>query len=1515
MAINWQDLRPLNNSLYTAFEELCCQLAAYEKMPNGATFIRKGAPDAGVESYWKLLDESEWALQAKFFLSPPDDGQWAQVDGSVKTALEKHPQLSRYVVCFPIDRQDPRVPKRKSFMDKWNDRVKVWQGWASAKGMKVQFEYWGEHEIFERLSRDEHRGRFYFWFHRDLFSGEWFRNRAEEAIANVGPRYTPELDVQLPIAMLFDGLARTAAFFDRVKRLLSEVKKHHPNQVNEHVREKAEQLNVIVRYLIDTLNVITPEGTSLIEWGDIGDSARRAAELARECAEALRVLVDIHEKAKQATEHRQDIERVRYLSSGYWRLHSALLSLMTYAEGIEATLTNIPALLLVADAGKGKTHLLCDVTKHRVEAGLPTVLLIGGQFNTDEPWAQMLRLLGLTCSKDEFIGALEAAAQAQRSKALILIDALNEGQGKTLWKKHLGGMLTTLSRSPWLSIAFSVRTSYEDTIVPEGLVAARLVRAVHHGFAEHEYEATKTFFGHYGIESPRVPLMVPEFQNPLFLKVFCLGLHNSGLTKIPSGLQGITAIFDFFIDSVNKKLSDAEYLNFHRRYRIVWKAVEAFVAKLAAEGKDWLSIEVAQEVINSILPRDGYENSLYHHLIAEGVIAENRFYIHDTNEHRDGTHFAYERFTDHLIAKYLLDQHLDANNLNSPFEDGQPLNKFVVDYYSCAINRGLIEAFSIQIPERIGKEFVELAPDVAHLEPIIEAFVDSIVWRNPDNITQNTTDYVNERVLNSRYAHERFLNALLTVASNPSHPYNAEFLHRNLKTHTLAGRDAWWSIFLQEQFQSHDAVDRLLEWAWTPIDKQMLEGNAVRLSAIALAWYLTSSNRFLRDRATKALVCLLTKRLPVLGGVLNEFWDVNDPYVLERLLAVAYGCALRSVDKAGLAALAQQVYDQIFKDSKPPVHILIRDYARGVIEVAIHRGITIEGDIEKARPPYSSDFPEIIPSEEELKEKFYNLERLKTDADRAQLSIWASVMSFGDFARYIIGTDRGSLHWSSLRLNEEPEPTRKEKFDELVASLTQRQKSAFEKYQTIRNNVSYCRRLDQERRVEVFGYAFTNEDLDAELARADANVRRLFGRKKAEKLTDELIHFIDYPHEEEHQFHTSIAQRWILNRVFELGWTVEKFGNFDWLMNYRDGRSSHKTERIGKKYQWIAYHEFLALVSDNFVYRGDYWGEEEPKVYQGPWQGRAARNIDPSWVLPNTKTTTGWRGFTPTWWAPQTKDWDDTLSVREWMRDTSDLPPIPPQLSITKPDDRTQWLVLDVSPRWESPNDEAEDEETKYPRKDVQYFVDSYIVKKSNAPDFMNWAKTQWLGNQHALPDTHSLSDVFFGEYFWAPAFKYFNVPYFLHHGWIGGEEGDNIPTPIVRTSDHYTQSDQEYDCSIDEEGVAVYMPSKWMADNLKLEWRGVDGSFFDEHGELIAFDPSVHTVGPGALLVKRDALLTFLDERDLALVWVVAGEKLVVTGGMSGDDWPGRLLIAGVYTIKNGHIVGEVNTRFEGRE
>lgn len=1502
MSINWKDLRPLNNSQNKAFEELCRQLARYENVPQGSTFIPKGNPDAGVECYWRFPKGGEWGWQAKFFRSSPNDGQWRQIDKSVKRALKKHPRLFKYTICLPINRPDSRIEGKESCMDKWNNHVKKWKEWAQEKEMSVEFEYWGEHEIFERLSREEHRGRFFFWFNKEFFSKQWFDHRIEEAKDCVGFRYTPELNIELPIANLFDGLGCTSRFYTLIKdsygKIARSYKKARSNKLKKHFKDEFDLLHNIISELLSFLKNIEEDDIKPIDWNSIDSLIEKSMETVFNCKGVLETASN---QKPRTHSYSDDFSYERYYLRELLRNFN---SLQRFVKSNQAQLSNKPALLLVGKAGIGKTHLFCDVARNRVQSHLPTILLLGEHFNNEEPWSQIIKSVGVS-SKEEFLGALEAAAQAQGTRALILIDALNEGEGKYLWHKYLAGMLTTLSRYSWIGIAVSVRTSYEDIIIPEGLVPDKLLREEHSGFADHEYQATRTFFDHYGIEQPSVPLLIPEFQNPLFLKLFCKGLKNSGLTKIPRGFRGATKIFDFFIKSVNKKLHRPEYLDFDPKSHIVQRAVESLSEKMADKGNNWLPWEEAKAVVNEFLPWPGYEKSLFRHLISEGVIAEDRFWT-GNSKLCEGIHFSFERFGDHLIAKHLLDKHLDPNDPSQSFTLENPLGALVKDEPTCMQNRGIIEAFSIQLPERIGKELVEVAEFCAEKYSVCEAFVESLIWRDPKAITEKTLDCLNTCAFKYKGIFDQFLHALLTIALDPGHPYNAVFLHEHLMEHNLAERDAWWSTFIFEQYGENKTVDRLIDWAWSPEDRSHINDESIRLCGIALAWFLTTSHRYLRDRTTKALVNLLTERIPILRKIIHVFLDVNDPYVLERLLAVAYGCAMRSMDNNAVGELAQGIYEWIFKKGEPPPNILLRDYARGVIELALHRGFPLDIDVEKIRPPYQSEWPSKIPTKEEL-EKYGEWKEGMPDEEWARVIIHDSVM-YEDFARYVIGTNTYHFPWSSHCLGKPRELTREEMYKNFEDSLTDRQRKAWELYRSCQGLAitDYYRRFLDESNTSNFFEDKINSKKLRNVEKAEESFRKTLGKKKLKEYEEIVVPYFNDPnhHKDEYRFDLSIAQRWILQRVFDLGWATEHFGSFDRIVSrFYQGRGANKPERIGKKYQWIAYHEFLARVSDNFEFRGDSWSSP-PKNYEGPWQ-IGVRDTDPSCLLKKTEQGV-WELHKNTWWFPSPyNNWDSEPDDVKWLKNTDDIPCIDSLIEVKDPDG-IHWLALQGNYNWEQPTP-PEEERFGIPRREIWYTIRSYIVKKSDVDELFDWMKKQDFMN-HWMPESHNLPGVFLGEFFWSPAYKYYFSMYSDYKEWTRGHN-ECVPKEVLITVEEYSRGCEDYDCSLDE-SISIYLPTRWLVHSMGLQWNGIEGQFFDKNDNLIAFDTSVRTPGPGVLLINRDVFLKFLDDNGYDILWTVYGRKNII-GGMARDEQKGQLGLNGAYRIHNNMVCGEINKKF----
>ena len=298
-------------------------------------------------------------------------------------------------------------------------------------------------------------------------------------------------------------------------------------------------------------------------------------------------------------------------------------------------------------------------------------------------------------------------------------------------------MLTEVSRSSWLGIAVSVRSSYESLVIPDGLVPGRLSRVVHHGFQEHEYEAVHRFFQHFEIQ-PTIPLLVPEFTKPLFLKLFCLSMHEQGLTQVPLGLRGITAILDSFVEGVNRKLS--RRMDYDSKSNLVQKAIEIFVSLMAEQGSYRLPRDKVVAAVNKLHPTAGYDQSLFRNLVTEGVFAENHWY--GAKGTKDVVQITYERFADHLLARHLLDSCLDPKNPAKAFSPRAKLGKLLRTESDCWRQSGLIEAFSVQLPERVGRELVEFAPHARSFDVVQRAFIQSLVWRDAKAFGKAAFEYV-----------------------------------------------------------------------------------------------------------------------------------------------------------------------------------------------------------------------------------------------------------------------------------------------------------------------------------------------------------------------------------------------------------------------------------------------------------------------------------------------------------------------------------------------------------------------------------------------------------------------------------------------------------------------------------------------------------------------------------------------------------------------------------------------------
>lgn len=1536
--LDWTAIRPLNGGREKGFEELCSQLARME-VSQGARFIRKGTPDAGVECYAVFADSTEWGWQSKYF-DTLGESQWKQLDESVGAAIDKHPRLVRYYVCIPQDLSDGRIVGKKtgkqwkSSKDQWDEHVTKWSDWAQKKNRTIEFVWWGSSEMLERLARTENVGRVRFWFDKRGFDGSWFLARLDEAIRAAGPRYTPEIHVELPIAEDFDAFGRTQRFFNRVKAYAIPLREafqrflHSKSSVaNDVTTAKIASLSEAFQIVFDEFGKISHFPAGPLPFQNIIGKLEKTAGRLKELELHLEQCVEEYDR--QHLKEQSSLLQTKL--NPFRELYYALFRLQRESENALEALTRADDLakrttfILRGNAGTGKTHLLCDAVRRRVEENQPTVLLMGQRFvSSDAPWFQVLQHLDLSIlSAEEFVGALEASAQASGERALIAIDAINEGTGITIWPTHLAAFLAQIERSPWLGVVLSIRSSYEEIIVPTELRESAYLMT-HHGFREHEYDAAKTFFVYYGLELPSTPLLAPEFQNPLFLKTLCRGLCEQGHQRLPRGFHGISTVFNLYLDAVNTRL--AQQLGYDKRIPLVRRAVAAIADAMVDVNERWLHRERSCQVIDSLLPNRDFERSLFRGLVVEGVLVED--YYHSKGEiHHDVVHVVYERLADHLVAKAFLDRVTSPPDWIAAFSAGGALSPLMVEKYRTP---GLLEALFIQFAERNDQELLTFAPQLKEQWGVGHAFRQSVIWRCNSAFSDATRQLLNDLCENDDDMFET-LDVMLTVATIPEHPFNASFLDRRLRKDEMADRDEWWSTYLYRQWGNFGAVDRIIDWAWAVGSKAVITDDTIDLCGISLAWMLTTSHRYLRDRATKALVNLYTGRLQDMVRLVDRFADVDDPYVTERVYGVAYGIAMRSHDAAAVGCLAEVVYRHVFESGSPLPHILLRDYARGVVERAFHLGSQIKFDSSLIRPPYNSEWP-YIPSDNETKPylpDWSSGSHKSNDALWSRNAIGSSVMDSGDFSRYVIGTNSavGSREYLSIRLDapaliEQQSIT--EQLKALVNDLSSDELLAWQDYdladralgsaistiakkwfeeQEVTDIQTFSEHMDIEAVLDEFEKECSLEFMELEKARDDAenNLKMRLSKQHSARFNSIKSAEDNQPETARRppRFPLDQVQRYILKRVFDLGWTVERFGHFDRFTVRNEGRAAQKPERIGKKYQWIAYHEIMAFLSDHYQYREEF-SEVSGQGYQGPWQNDL-RDIDTSCTLHTIPGGTSWDGHIAAWWGAEPyNSWGDASLLDDWITKFDDLPNVENLLICENPTDGSRWLNGYGYFNWKEkyPPDQPPSNEA---RGEIWYLTNAYLIRRCDTDAFLQWAETvDFMGRW--MPEPCEVYQMFLGEHGWSPAAKYFQHFNYGDEGW---RQPRDCPVQIRQVAVEYHKEGSGLDCSIDD-GYTLLLPAEELISKIDLRWSGCGADFTTSSGQLAVQDPTAHSPGPTALLIRIEALLELQQKEDLTICWTVLGEKQIIASNFNGPEHP-ALCLSGAYVLDGVGLKGFV--------
>ena len=1318
-------------------------------------------------------------------------------------------------------------------------------------------------------------------------SDDWLNRKNREAIADLGGRYTPELNVKLEISEAFEGIGRTQEFSSIFYKHIDSFLIKGKNLRN--CGEISEKLFLISKCLTDIRTLyLRIDFSNLIQF-PVDQFCEYISNCQKAISDSESVLWELREESKKDdnTTNFSDkyLPTLRDLSEFGYECDT----LYTFLKSITVKLSNNPFLLLEGEAGIGKSHLLADVIESRIKAGYPSLLLLGQQLTTDEsPWVQILKRLQLKNTSTEFLEKLNLYGKKKGKRFLIFIDAINEGNGNKFWEDNINSFVDEIRKFEWLGLIMSVRSTYKGITISDERVSHNNFEIHEHlGFRNVEMDAVNLFYDHYNIERPSSPNLNPEFKNPLFLKLLCEGIKKSGLTKVPVGFHGISKILSFFVEGVNKSLSSPKKYGFNPSFRLVDDALNSLIKAKLATGGNYISLKSAHIAVQSVVQDYVNDKTFLSALIDEGVLTKGIVRNKD-NSIEDVVYISFERFDDHLTVKYLLD---DVKDIEKEFKTGNRLNSYFNHKYDFYRNQGIVEALSIQLPEKYGKELYELLPEFSENYNLVNAFIDSLVWRDATAIDfEKLKGFINKNVLHSRNTSDYFFEKLISISGVEGHPMNADFLHCWLSKYSLPVRDAFWTIRLKYKYDEDSTFRQLIDWAWRNVDKSYISDDSLELVATTLCWFLTSSNRKLRDCSTKALVNLLEERISVLIRIINKFEGVNDPYVWERVFAVALGCTLRTKNHEELNQLAETVFAKVFEPELVYPHILLRDYAREIIEYISYLELVPEGlDLSKMKPPYKSKWPENIPTKEEL-ESLYDKDDYR--------SLWRSIMSGGDFSRYTIGTNYNRSSWSGCKFGETP-INRKQIFEKFQSKLTSEQKALYDLTDPMIYDDS-TKEISSNETIVRLRITIGRKN-EAEILANKTVFKKSLSEDLLTTFEREIEPYLDNNNkliETGRYFDLRVAECLIFNSVIDLGWNPELHGDFDKVIGTGRGRSEPFQERIGKKYQWISYYKYMAMLSDNFIRFERYTEECKENPYQGPWEPYV-RDIDPTILLKNTGTKE--LSNQEMWWANK-EEFDWSCTYEEWISNPSIISN-PSGLIEVNDNNGTKWLVLECHPSWKEPK-LLGNKDWEHPRKEVWCQVRSYLVKSEECETYKAWAEQQHFMGRW-MPESSSIYQLFNREYYWSEAFQFFKSDYYEGSDWTSvrdQDSGDKIADVSI-TSINYLW-EEEFDKS-KIESLKFLKPSSFIFEKMGLENSKIEGSYEDIDGNIICFAAEALNSSKACLLIKKEPFIRMLNDNKLDIVWTFLGEKGVIGGSLSSDSFYDRMEFSGSFYLDNGELNG----------
>lgn len=1434
--ITWEQFSTLNQTakgVKLKFEDLCRQLFINEFLSENKNcrYVHSNPNNPGLESE-PIYDEHNQrniGYQVKFFDSNPD---YNQILHSAKKTVEYYAGKVDVVYLFC---NKPLNTDAKGYIDTVN----------ILQSAGICMEPITDDTVLDLVRKYPCLGLYYFGY--QLIEHDWFVKHTNYMFSNLGDRFNKRFNVDTKSSLYLSLFIHDKDAVDylngKKKKLINEL---------DNLGYGFEKYNLFIRTLREAVlslpDVCEDDILDVLKWNEkiqnsiILEKSKLESEkndLEREYDRYTDIAFKTDKMQNDddnglslgiINEKHKALKNCNTINDQLYKLDNLLHLLEQIAiNDIEKKMLTSKFLTIKGNAGIGKSQLLAHEAGAMIEEQRDVLLLLGGTYLSNAPiQEQIMGNLSLDYSFKELIDIMEAIGQRNNQIVPILIDALNETWNNKLWKTSLSEIVDIINEKRYVRLVITYRSEYEknllnDTMI-DGIMSNAILCIEHYGFAENTIEAVQEFMNYYNIPFTPLDYFGYEMSNPLFLTLYCK-TYQGDEVDLPTLYD---RILEYANNNIHESMAEAlKVKGYDKTEDLLTPLIDELSEFLFKKGRRFVT---KKELINFDYwaNYDIVASSFISRLIKEHILCDS---VADGEE---VIYFSYDQMNDYYIARTIV----------SKFNSQEDIREYLA-YKVLAINDGRIENYgNLELfvnacalyAEKYSEEcidIIDIVTDEHDRNDIFEKYIESFQWRRRDNISSDIMGKMLEKYpIRKEIVWKVFIGNSIKAA----HPLNADYLHMILMRYELNRRDYEWTTYINKLSLNED--DRIIQLIQMYNEGRYLETSGNEQTELLLTlfgWLLTSSDRWLRDITSKAMIEILKRNFNLCEVILQKFKMVNDPYVIQRLYGVVFGacCKRISSDYEVYLSLAEYVYNAIFDQEKVYPDILLRDYARLIIERYLWEYPEYKGiiDIEKIVPPYDSEpIPDVEEHDYSGKDHGYGTTSI------IHSMCFEGMGLYGDFGRYVFQSalhdfevDDKKIHDYALSFIFEELGYKDDYFEDSERSSnrfnynrhdTIKVERIGKKYQWIAMYNILARVTDHYVMRERFG---DKEELRYEGAWEpyvrdfDPTLNNCFMTCPDAPFFDTIDqHKNDIKTKRDHINIASKenAEEWLnkestfLKYVKEdLVLTDEKGDEWITLIRYADTDHDAMKEDNLLTWSWVYGYfvsekqatELKALSEKKVDFRGnDYWGINEMySIYSREYP-----------------------------WAPSCR------SFKEYA-----------------------WRDLEI------PTGEKE-----------------LIKEKHQVPDFESYDKLLeqlgYIGN-----GAEGIVDEDF-------EIKYHEITY--------EKEVEKVIGKVLLSAS-YLLWEEGYDAS-KQEAISRSVPCAEMIEDMKLREPEYDGFYYDPEGKLAAFDTELNGQKAGCV-VRKDILDSFLKGRNMRMVWLIDASKeihgsdLMIT---KSSEWSAALLYDG---------------------